>query len=957
MSVEGMTEAELMTEAQRRGLVPRSRSSVSPGQKYIADKIDEVDNYSGALRKMFQGIQRVFPEPIAESMIRGLNTFIQWASITQDNHYAWMTTVEKQIRNQYGAQLPREMETVINRLRQRANAEMEQFGTTKRNFKDHYEELTKLASQSGMTMDMLDDLVYAMRAPEFRRRKLRSTGMKDGYYKGKDLLTGTVTGFWWTDERGQRVYDDDGSKFMAKLTPAQRQFADTLKKAIIDMNNNTLDFELNMGRIDRSTYDDLYGEFYVPLQNAGTEAQAYSGRISGRYSKAGNPLAKYIANTQARINNAVDSAAHAEFAALLKQYPVPQMAVVESAEFVKRPDSVEHVYAAEGLLDGRSRAFYVDGKRSRIAIRDETFVRALAKRRAAEKDSMLNTFIRWAGTVTRTLAMTRTVLAPMFHLKAFIRDNTMMLVNTQAASRGRITDSEALHLSTVGLARMWKSMPMILKGQYDKKKADWRYRVYLNEGGINPMAHYDTDKIVADLDVLAFGKSRSRQLMTHAARKFMDVTHASDNASRFAIWYEYLVMKHGNVEFRSEDDLNRFLAANPDIADTARDMSKNITGNFEQKGSDSTMRAFFMFWNAIMSGIKTTYHLFNPQHGTYGLKAAGLLMLMAFAMAHGDDEEDEDGTPLFKSQNRGSGSLCFGDFCIQIAQELRPALHVAQALGYLMSDKMTVGEAVHHAYKGVQDGVMPFQSAASDDVLFNTMYAFTPTALQPLTSMAFNKTYFGSDVVPSVAYDQTGKWIDNPRDHERQRASDTTASQWFAKTLYDTTGFDVAPGNVDLLFAHFGGQAFRFMRDISNGMRFEGKDPFTSTLDLVANSVSSKYNKYALQERFEQEYLSLQEQLRTGESFDALINLDTRSKTQDLKRWYDGIQSDIRGLTSSSGRNTSELFTEKKQLEFQLHPPVDEILRINEELEEIDAKKRAILLNAIEQLREKADVF
>lgn len=956
-SVEGMTEDELMAEAQRKGLVPKSRSKVTNGQKYIAETIEAADSYSGLLRNMLQGIQKTFPDVVAEPMVRGLDRFIRWAGVTQNNHYVWMTMAENQMRNMYGVEIPTDMETLINRLRQKGSTQLEQYGVDgNRTFKDHYEVLTKMAEQSGLSKEQMDDLVYAMRAPHFRRRKIRNSGMKDTYYKGRDLLADKITGFGWRDSNGKWVEDDDGSKYMARLNPTQRKFAKELESAIVEMNNNTLDFELAMGRISKETHDDLYGEFYVPLQNGQSEAQAYSGRIKGRSTKASDPLAKYIANSQARINHAVDSAIHAEFARYLQEFPVPQMAGLESVELVNRKDNVEHAYAAEGVMDGRSRSFYVNGQRMRIVVRDPVFARALSKANQLERDSMMNNFVRYAGTTTRYLAMARTVFAPTFFIKSFIRDNTQLLVNVQAASRGKVTDAEAFTIGTRALGTAYKMMPTIMKGQWDKKKADFKYRVYLTEGGINPMAQYDTDKIAQDLDRQAFGKSKARRRIIEAGHKYMDMTHATDNAARFAAWYEYLKLRHGDADFTSEQELADFLRSNPEVADIARNISKNITGNFEQKGASAKMRNFFMFWNAIMGSIKTTYHMVNPEHGTYGLKALGTLMLMGFAMAGAeDDERDEDGTPMFKHERRGGGSMCFGDYCVQISQELRPFLHAGQAMGYLLTNQMNVSEAMLHMYKGVQEGIAPFQLANSDDALFNTLYALSPTVFQPMTSMAFNKNYFGANIVPDAAYDQEGNFIPNPMDHERRNMSDSLVSQWLTKNLYDYTGIDVAPGNVDALVGHFGGQAFQTIQKLTNGMRFEGKDPVTGAFDLVESIVKPSYNDRAYEQDLATEFEALQRKLRAGESYDQLVNLTTRHQVKQLQDWYNKLGAQARQLRSSSGRTASELYTQKKQLEFQLNPPVDEILQIKSELDEVAAQRRNLYLNALQYIREQAN--
>jgi phosphoribosylformylglycinamidine (FGAM) synthase PurS component len=635
----GLTWDQTETLAQKSGFVPKHRSEMSQQEKYVQDVTEMAYNHSGLLYNLFKGIQRVLPPQFSEPVLRVLDRTIRWSAINLNNSTSWITTLENIARNAYGAKVPVEVETRINALRQKASAELNHYGVGgKLNLRDHMDILTQLAQRSGMTKEDLDDLAYALRAPHFIRRKKRASGEQDPYYKGRDLLTDTITGFGYYVLNGKRVAkgtkgatwvkDDTGEKYMASLTPQQRAFAKEFEKAIIEMNNNTLDFELAMGRIDENTYNDLYGEFYVPLQNEDSEVKAFSGRIHGRSTKAGNILSKYVANSQARINNAAESAIMREAADLLAKYPMPHMARIMSDELKTRGDKFHATYAPEGILDGRSKAFYRNGKRERIVLTDEIAAQSLAKMSKAQKNNVTNTFIRHLGATTRWLGLTRTVLNPTFHITAFIRDMTLVLANTQAASRGKLSDAESLQLSGRIIPRMVRVLPMLLKGQWNGKNAHFTYKTYLNEGGINPMAHYDLDKITDDLDMLAFNRGSVGSRTARGAKTLMQVMHFSDNAARFSAWLEYLQMQNGGREFNSEHDLIEFLRNHPEIANTARDISKNLTGNFEQKGAWGTPRSFWMFWNAIMGGVKTTYNLVNPKYGTYGLLGCRHLLML-----------------------------------------------------------------------------------------------------------------------------------------------------------------------------------------------------------------------------------------------------------------------------------------------------------------------------------------
>jgi hypothetical protein len=964
----GLTWDQTETLAQKSGFVPKHRSEMSQQEKYVQDVTEMAYNHSGLLYNLFKGIQRVLPPQFSEPVLRVLDRTIRWSAINLNNSTSWITTLENIARNAYGAKVPVEVETHINALRQKASAELNHYGVGgKLNLRDHMDILTQLAQRSGMTKEDLDDLAYALRAPHFIRRKKRASGEQDPYYKGRDLLTDTITGFGYYVLNGKRVAkgtkgatwvkDDTGEKYMASLTPQQRAFAKEFEKAIIEMNNNTLDFELAMGRIDENTYNDLYGEFYVPLQNEDSEVKAFSGRIHGRSTKAGNILSKYVANSQARINNAAESAIMREAADLLAKYPMPHMARIMSDELKTRGDKFHATYAPEGILDGRSKAFYRNGKRERIVLTDEIAAQSLAKMSKAQKSNVTNTFIRHLGATTRWLGLTRTVLNPTFHITAFIRDMTLVLANTQAASRGKLSDAESLQLSGRIIPRMVRVLPMLLKGQWNGKNAHFTYKTYLNEGGINPMAHYDLDKITDDLDMLAFNRGSVGSRTARGAKTLMQVMHFSDNAARFSAWLEYLQMQNGGREFNSERDLIEFLRNHPEFANTARDISKNLTGNFEQKGAWGTPRSFWMFWNAIMGGVKTTYNLVNPKYGTYGLKAMGMLALLVAAQAAGDDEEDEDGTPMWKRRNESVGQFHIGDFKFPIAQELMIPLNAAREFVRVAKGEQEVSAGVGRVMRSVQESLMPFQTPETDDTAFNVAYGWSPTVMQPVVSLVANKDYFGRPVAPKNGWAQDGSFIDEPMDYQRRNMGDSNFSQWLTFEMAKLGIADVAPSSIDTWINHFIGGSGKFIGDIGKSMRFEGKDPVSAFNDMLVKKYSLNYNEYAVEQEFDKEYTKLMNKMGIGESYDELLNLEQDGARKELKKWVGEVRKAEKALRSSKGNSTGDLFTMKKELELQLNPPLDELLDIKEQLNEIQIKKKFLYMDALEELKQRGERY
>lgn len=956
-----LTYGALESFTHRNMLIPRRRSKVAPEQLWIEERINTADSHSGAFRSALLSIQKHLG-PAGDGLARTLDRFAHWGVVNLNNRDSWITAIENIGRNVYGANIDEEVETRINALRQAGAAQINHPGVMgEQTLSDHIDVVQEIIARSGISKEKIEDMLYARRAPHFRRRKLRSSGLSDPYYKGKKLPDGkTISGFgyyvvdgkWsYTGEPHQWVADDDGSKFEAMLNPKEKAIMDELEKAIIAMNNNTLEFELQMGRIDKATFDDLYGEFYVPLMNKESEATAFTKRAKGRHSKAGELMAHYVANSKARINHAVESAIAREAADLLVQYPAPSIARLESSELVSRADTAQAIYQAEGLMDGTSVSFFRDGKRQRLALTDPIFKASLAKRSPTAKDTMTHNAILYLGKLTRYLSLTKTVFSPTFHAVSLIRDAGVGTVNYQAASRGKLSDAEARQLGLKHAVGMMKTVGVVARSLANPKKGDFRYRVFKNQGGINTMAKYDMDIVLEDFDKYAYNTDGFRAKAAKFAKGAMTFAHLTDDVGRMTAWLNYLEMKHGRP-FASEGEMVTYLRANPDVANVARDISKNISTNFEQKGASNAPRALWIFWNASFGGMKTLYNMFNPKYGSQTAKNALLMAAVLVALEMGGAEDDDEEYPEWKQNNLGVNEVHIGGARIPLPQELYAPVNLLRNAMLVAGGKMTVEEATARSFRSLQESAFPFQTPQTDDTLFNMVYGTVPTLLQPVVSAGFNKDYFGRTLVPESGYDQEGNYIANPLDHQTARSGDSYLATMGSRALAQMFGIDTAPASWDLAFDTFGGGALQYVMGVRKAMA-KGESPIEAAFAPFENRFSVKHNDYMYEQEADRLYREFMARQSIGKSLDELVNMETKLTRDEMTKWYTAQKKALKELALPGGRSTGKLLADKQRLTLA----GESTMEIDFQLEELQKYRAEKARELIDKLQERIDRY
>lgn len=914
-----------------------------------SERTDQFEQFSPPIGKMWKNVNRLFGgnDEQVHPLVRGIMNYTQKWAVEQMGIDQFFKFFENVLTHKTGTDQEGILTTQINKIRTKMNYLTQSVGVSgDKTLYDMRNELEDFLAKLGWSREKVDNTLYAMRAGIYHY-ELEERQQTHPKWPGQPVSKRrNLTGFSWKGADDKVIDDSDGSLWMAALSEDDKKIASALRELVTQLNNGVLQAEYQSGRISEEAYNSTYNKFYVPLRNDDDKATAFQRQGVGRHTKADSPLSHLLANHQARMAAVEQSMILQSFLDLLEQHPIKGFALVNSSS-LKNNGKGEYAMSADGFLEGTTMTLYRNGKKVTLNITHPIMAEAIKKRKAQAASNYLNTMTR----ITGLMGLSRTGL-PTFAKTAFFRDLTMSFVNVQAAFRGqeKMSDAEWLALGTKTGVGMMRYLPMIAKARLDMNNADWRYKVYRSEGGIGNATAYDIDSVNAALERDIFNKNSTKNRTKRGFRKYFDVLHASDDAARFALWMGYLEKKHGSP-FTSETQLVQFLKDNPNLSNIARDASKNITGNFEQRGMSRRLRSHYIFWSAIQAGMRGAYGLLNPRYGTYGIKA--MSALAAYMMLGGDDEEDEDGK-LKSGRAKGLGdNLRIGDVQVNFAQELLPVTHLATAIKYYGRGDWDFQKAFDHVANGIAKSVVPWQMAETGNPATDLAYALVPTIFQPLVLQSAGVNYFGNEIAPTP-YDSNGnKWMDAP-DAFRATTGTTGLSDEVARGLYDLTGgvVDVAPNSLDMFMQQGLGSLFSVSKDIVKRMN-AGENLLEASANQFTKGHTTEYNVFALKDETEDRFKKAMTRYRIGDDDTILGKNDWPPEYQELKDLYDEMSAELKALTGSDGSaKMSDLFGALNQLKQSDSPSPDEFLRITNEIESLSqarnyvyGKYNRILLN------------
>ena len=124
---------------------------------------------------------------------------------------------------------------------------------------------------------------------------------------------------------------------------------------------------------------------------------------------------------------------------------------------------------------------------------------------------------------------------------------------------------------------------------------------------------------------------------TAVKRGIQGISFAPEQMFRIGAMRAYMehLQRTGKLNVKNwndADNMHQALQADEDVRARLIQATKDITTNFERKGTANSLRAFYVFFNAAMQGMfRTVPQIMASEHGRkYTMILGGLLFMQAF---------------------------------------------------------------------------------------------------------------------------------------------------------------------------------------------------------------------------------------------------------------------------------------------------------------------------------------
>lgn len=925
---DGLTEQDLVDEAIKLDLQVLTRNGHTNVHNHLSEAVERIHMLHPALAKLMtklhQFITHFMGHETATNTVHELTTKLLWLEHNLHDRDAIFSWIDRSMRTLHKDNPKKwtDLQRQVQALRAQYMNEFTERGIGRRSMKDHLDIIKEWGVKQGISVEQMSQMTYALMARERTKQFRENPGGIDPY-TGKPIReVGKVSGFTFNGKS-----DDAASAYFNSLTAQQAQQVEEFRKMWVEMNDGMLDLEYASGVLSSDAYHTMRGRFYAPLKNEDSFIGAFYKRATGRHSEAKDPFSTYFEMAEARAMWALKQKENSLLLDLVQDNALGNILQVNQARRVGLKTEIGQQWQSPNMSDGSSWGVYKNGIKHNLTIADKGIADIYRSAKTwEEKSAFWNTIAH----VTRAMSAVRTSLSPSFVPVAYARDLLTSVVNIQAAFRtseaGQVlTDEEAMRLSGKVVARSLSSVGGILKGKWSGQRG-WQYNVFKRlGGGINMNARMDAEDYNRFFQNALMSKPKTPvQMVGNVAKdgvhKLMQISHATEDSVRFATFMEFLEMRAGRP-FQNEQDLLRFLTANPILKDQAISASKHITGNFEVKGNNIGMRSLFMFFNASMVGGRTVAHMFDPRHGTHALKMMGIiatLSLASLAMMDAELGDDEDGKSKASRVSATENGICWGmSGCLQLPHEVRWISALMKAGYEYAKDDISLGDGLKMFMRGLhQSAGVPFQFiGANGETTANSFTAgLLPTVAQLPFQLLTNADQFGRDIVPEYAYSSNGQRVMNAMDWQKARLSDPDWAKGMAMFGQKWLGIDNSASQYNHIANFLLGSIYTNAKRVHKGMA--NGDSFSDIIASVFGAgLTPRYDDYAMVTEMKNRISTLKSELQMGEDVHNMVRprdelkSDSRyAKLVALEKEYDKAQ---RAMTYN-GKSYSELIRERQ---------------------------------------------
>jgi hypothetical protein len=458
---------------------------------------------------------------------------------------------------------------------------------------------------------------------------------------------------------------------------------------------------------------------------------------------------------------------------------------------------------------------WLEGRRFFIRVKHNRLADALR----AVDPPQANKFVRGVVKVNRWLIMTNTMLNPEFAFWSNpLRDIGTATANTALLEKLGVTDTTAAAKNVAKLVPSAINTLLV----HSTGKSPWES--HIDQEMLEYAKEFEAAGGKVGMPFVGNPEQISNQLRAKARRKdpkgsvinltadglkglskiLSGATEAVENGTRLAF---YITAREAGVS-----------------AQKAAQGARNLTVDFNQRGElGQMMNTFYLFSNAGIQGTTRVVQSIknNPQKAVKllgGIVAASFVMAEMARLGAGDDD---DGENAFQAIDRGTRNshmvLMFPGSTKGLKLPVPYGYGFFWAMGQKMSELMHGEIDSLDAAGGMLDDLLnnfnPLGSAGELRSSHDWIRTATPTLVDPLIDIAFEKTPFGTPLMPGTDL------IDHP-DSQRHWNTVSPVSKKVAQWLNDITGgsaskpgaIDISPESLDLLATEATGGSVAFIR-------------------------------------------------------------------------------------------------------------------------------------------------
>jgi hypothetical protein len=622
-----------------------------------------------------------------------------------------------------------------------------------------------------------------------------------------------------------------------KLSPDILDAVKNTYKIVADTRNRMLEFGLETKEtID--AFNNTY-KYYVPLRgfaegdNSGNiidggrslEVRGREKRALGRESKAESPFLQTVIQNQSTIIRGRKNEVAFRLYQLAEKNPNPDIWTTinpsVNKEYKKQitPKGIKFVAKSisDYILDPSNFAVRVGGEYRFIQFQDPSIAEALRGANVVKADFIA----KYLGKFNRFLSSYITTYDPEFVLRNFSRDIQTAVIN--AVSEQEIEGGllKGKNITNKIVKSVPNSIKAIFKMSGKDAKATSEFDKYYNEfleDGAKTEWFYSksVDELRNDVENLMSGKGDGA---LQAAKNFVERINSSvENGVRLAAYIE-----------------SRKVGVS---RDKAAELAKNLTVNFNKKGSLGTVaNSLYLFFNASVQGTSRLIRTLKPQFkknddGSRSMQVTTAQKIAISMFVAGSimsiineaiSDDDEDGKsfyskiPDFEKERNIIIMSPNGKDYIKIP--LPYGLNVFYVAGNAMADAgqgiKSIGAVASNILKAAVGSFSPINFPSSEDFSSWLVKFVTPTIGQIPLSLALNENYFGQTI-----YNENFPTDPTPKpESELGRKNATELNTWISKELNKITGgsefrsgiIDINPDKTDFVLKTLSGGAGKFV--------------------------------------------------------------------------------------------------------------------------------------------------